>query len=535
MLVDFKDVKIFNLVKDQLPEFYKESGPGLIDFLKAYYQWLEQDQSIIGRQRSLYQQFDIDTATTEFLTHFKKTYMDSLPEDILGNQRLLQKHIIELYQTKGSQSSIRLLFRLLFNEDIDFYIPSYDIFKLSDNEWIQPVYLEVTYTPEINNYVGHPIKGFVSGATAIVERVESKQVNNKLIYILYLSNIIGKFEINELVVCSTVHANNYVTIKGSVQAVDVKSSTPNIPVGTQLISQDSDHPIRIIVDQIYSSALGSLTFTVNDGGSYYSYDTVFDFGTPVSGSGAVIKVGQLSNTFTYTYVTDLLLPYVSVPLSGTYPFPSYPTANALTIIDNCLTHSNTTVGTIDTLNVINPGVGYQNNVAIKATDPHTAGSGILDQNGNYVGLNAVITGIPIVGNNIAKTAYVIDSGFDNLTSLFGVLFKDPATNSTLNADIISSGIGSGVGYFKDTRSMLSSNKYLYDGEYYQNFSYVIRASRTLDTYVDVLKKIVHPAGNAVFGDIITRSVEHLTNDAVYTTVSDDYSENTPSYFSIILQ
>lgn len=62
-------------------------------------------------------------------------------------------------------------------------------------------------------------------------------------------------------------------------------------------------------------------------------------------------------------------------------------------------------------------------------------------------------------------------------------------------------VGYAPGHFKNTKGMLSSTNYLHDSNYYQDFSYVIRALRSIDTYGNIVKKLLHPAGMKLFGEI----------------------------------
>ena len=58
-----------------------------------------------------------------------------------------------------------------------------------------------------------------------------------------------------------------------------------------------------------------------------------------------------------------------------------------------------------------------------------------------------------------------------------------------------------TGYYKNNNGKLSSNKRLQDNEFYQDFSYVLKAETSLDTYREVIRKLIHPAGLRVFGNI----------------------------------
>jgi hypothetical protein len=55
------------------------------------------------------------------------------------------------------------------------------------------------------------------------------------------------------------------------------------------------------------------------------------------------------------------------------------------------------------------------------------------------------------------------------------------------------------GYFKDNKGNLSSNMYLTDSFYYQDYSYAIQTVQDISKYRDVVKDLLHPAGFQYFG------------------------------------
>lgn len=560
---------ICDRIQDQFPAFYKEQGAGFITFIRAYYEWLELEGNPLYNSRNRYAQFDIDTAEKQFLSHFREKYMWGLPPELLGNQRLLQKHILELYRSKGSEQAIRLLFQLLYGEDIDFYIPSYDIFKLSDNTWIQPHYLEVTHSPHFAELVGGMIEGTQSGAVAVVENYETRFVNGVLAHILFISNMRGEFEVGEKVTNGNIDATEAPIIRGSVTGLTVSGSSSNIDIGTVMTSTIGGKPVQVVVNSVYDGT-GSLQFQVDLPGTYYSldaeftmyrggpedmldnpvidldidadeygfpknppansesiigtsifhppHDTILPPGTPVTGAGASIKILSLKDTHIYQHYSDKIIDMVGVALDGEYPFPALPTSNSQTIIADSLRIDNITVGSIDQILVLDPGVNYSANVTFIPIDPYTSTSGILDANGVQVGTNGLITGVPIVGGSIVGGVTVHSSGYNNI-DYSNLSFTADSNNSlTLSGIPVVGGMGWDVGYYDNTKSFLSDDKYLFDGHYYQDFSYVIRAARTLDKYIDILKAIAHPAGNAVYGDIRITADNQLVNRAIYVGV-----------------
>src|SRR5690606_12240444 len=91
----------------------------------------------------------------------------------------------------------KLLFRLLFNEDIDIYVPSYDIFAASDGKWVERRYIEVAYNKNFQQYQGRVITGMDSGAKAFVENAIRFTKRGYRVYALYVTNIQGNFSVNE--------------------------------------------------------------------------------------------------------------------------------------------------------------------------------------------------------------------------------------------------------------------------------------------------------------------------------------------------
>jgi hypothetical protein len=57
------------------------------------------------------------------------------------------------------------------------------------------------------------------------------------------------------------------------------------------------------------------------------------------------------------------------------------------------------------------------------------------------------------------------------------------------------------GIFRNDDGHLSEAKYLQDNKYYQTFSYVLRTGLSIENYRDTIKKLVHPSGMELFGEV----------------------------------
>lgn len=489
-------------VKHQFPEFYLEQGDNFVAFLQAYYEWMEQTNQIIGQSRKLPDNRDIDTTTNQFLEHFKEKYMSELPLEIIGNQRLFQKHILELYRSKGSISGLKLLFRLLYNEDVDVYVPSYDIFKTSDGVWKEPHYFETTDAESFWKFQGQVVKGGISGAQAIVESLQRDSVGDSQVFVIYLSNITGTFKVGEPLICEGVGVIEAPRIIGSPETFEIESSSAGFSAGDLLIDVvDRQKPLYGVVKQTYDS-VGIIEFTIVDGGDYYSLGANVEItaGSNTTGFGANFEVYSISNTSIFTSTTDMILPYANVAINAnTYGFPSNPSGNSSTIIEDALNIFNIEVGTIESIATTNPGTGYDGDVTVKVVDPYTSTRGIWVGDG-FGGNNAVITGTSLTGTGLIGEIRVYDSGLRYNANTRHITMKkigDPSKSALVNANL--GPIGKSVGYYDDTKGFTSEDKYLYDGHYYQDYSYVIKSSHSIEYYIDILKKTVHSAGNAVYG------------------------------------
>lgn len=266
-------------IANQFPQIYREEGPLFIAFVKAYFEWLEQQDQIIYDSRRLLEYRDVDKTIDLFINNFKKKYMFPIPEDIAGDKRLLQKHIKEIYGSKGTERGLKLLFQLLFNDSISIYKPGDDVFRLSDGDWSRDIYLEVSYKPFNALFVGEFIKGRVSGARAYVENFQTKYVNNKNVNIFYLTDVQGNFRYDETILIDqdslepgsqpVVSSVNSPKTIGSLSSITNIESGFGFSIGDELEVQGRGKRGKVVVTKLQERD-GTITFRLLDGGSGYT-------------------------------------------------------------------------------------------------------------------------------------------------------------------------------------------------------------------------------------------------------------------------
>ena len=136
------DLKTSILVNRQVPEFVRDEYPTFVTFLEAYYQFLEGTantgttaNTLVTTAKSLRDIRDVDASLDTFETNFFNTYATLIPLEVQANKELLFKHLLSLYKTKGSDSSFKLLFRLIFGVDIDVVLPQNNVLRASSSKW----------------------------------------------------------------------------------------------------------------------------------------------------------------------------------------------------------------------------------------------------------------------------------------------------------------------------------------------------------------------------------------------------------------
>lgn len=127
----------------------------------------------------------------------------------------------------------------------------------------------------------------------------------------------------------------------------------------------------------------------------------------------------------------------------------------------------------------------------------------------------------VSGNNISRTEILTDgndAGIINVNNYHG---SDYATGNYVGnvlADFYSANIpeeseqvvaklsielgaiAKYPGYYKSSNSLVDDDSYIQDGEYYQDFSYLIKLDEKLETYKDIVLSTIHPVGRKLFSE-----------------------------------
>ncbi len=102
-----------------------------------------------------------------------------------------------------------------------------------------------------------------------------------------------------------------------------------------------------------------------------------------------------------------------------------------------------------------------------------------------------------IGEGAILTMQVVDSGFGFLPGEEVQIGETGVGFGFGTANVLNQ--GTGAGYYRKKGGFLSDQKKLFDGFFWQNYSYQIISSLMLSKYQKLLKQLTHPAGTMMFG------------------------------------
>lgn len=123
------------LVRQQLPEFIRSDFDTFATFVEAYYSWMDQTGNTIDLSKNISNYMDLDRTLDGFIQYFTKQFLPLFPPDRLSNPTFFVQHAKEFYRAKGTAKAVKLLFRLLYNQDIDVFYPKTSVLRASTSGW----------------------------------------------------------------------------------------------------------------------------------------------------------------------------------------------------------------------------------------------------------------------------------------------------------------------------------------------------------------------------------------------------------------
>lgn len=380
------------LIQTQFPEFYRSDGELFVAFAKKYFEFLETEGS---ETRKILSYRDIDYTVDDFQQKFHNEFLNGMPSTVSVNKALLIKNVQDLYKSKGSAQSFKLLFKLLYNDDIQVYDPSVDLLRVSDGQWIIPVYLECARSDRAVTFIGQQITGARTGATAFVENVVRKNIQGKFVDVIYISKISGSFETGEYITNNnSLEGAPYIT--GSLNIIEITEGGSNNSIGDVFNVTGDGGILGTAVVRGTAAGTGKVEFELEDGGWGYTNTST------IMVSNSVIAISNVSGSISFSMtVYQPLIRVDYTTLTG---------ANSFSVFDEitAFNGANASIGT-----------GY---VISSNTSSNTVGNVVISMlSGNWSTANTIrltsnsnVNAVPSNTANVTSYGLVLNSNNTHL-------------------------------------------------------------------------------------------------------------------------
>ena len=296
------------VVNSQAPEFIRSDYAKFITFLKAYYEFLEQDGGALNVIRNLDTFGDIDEQTHEpVLSTFYSLFLPDFPQFVAADKKFVLKHIADFYNSKGSIDSVKAFFRILYGEEVQVYLPKVDILKLDTGIWnkvfkIKVMTLSAGLIADLNGceiYQVDPING-----NKIVRAKVIDYNNEQTILYLSADNVVLNFLTTQPVYSRNLNGIDVTFyLQAQLSSTAIPDSGLNYSAGESAIINDVDNPNteNIKIQNVSKGTIQSIV--VQSAGKDYSiYDTV-SFGTP--NNGETPAKARIAETINNDYISEV--------------------------------------------------------------------------------------------------------------------------------------------------------------------------------------------------------------------------------------
>lgn len=446
--------KISAILQYQLPDFVREDHELFVAFVKAYYEWMEEEGNVMYFLERFYDNQDVDLADEEYVDQFVAELAVTFPKNKLISTPQLLKIIKEFYIAKGSEQSFRFLFTILYDAEITIQHPQIFLHKSSNGKYLANDFAYITGDNEFKiddmlnespENIAAEIEGVTSGAKAVIDTIVTTFILNQKVLKLDISSYQGAFIPDEEVY---LRVNN-TTVKEKIYGV---------------------------INQLY----------VTDGGTNYKLDdevTITDSG---NGQRAKAKIKRLDKGG---------LDVVTITNGGT-GYEVGDQVKAVKIVDSAgygfaaQVHSVDGGGAITAIQVTNPGYDYS-----KKTTAYVIGAGtgaVIELNGERIGkileMEVFDSGLNYSDPNTITVTIDSDEGINaDLTPVLTGVFNEPKS-------------------YQNQDDFPSNYSRILDSYYYQNYSYVIQSKISPHEWLGTIKRIAHPAGMQLFGSLLIETV-----------------------------
>ena len=235
--------KLPNYIQDQVPDFVNDDYPLFVQFLKAYYEYLEQTDKSSDVSFEMMNYGDVDKTLSTFIEDFRDTYLKNFPVSLatgVSFQNIL-KNIKDFYKAKGTEASFKFLMSALFGSSTEFYYPKKDIMRASDGRYINEKSMictratgETLFSAENTRVTQKDPYTKKTTASARVVRVEFLIKDGVEVCEIFLDDIRGEFVLNYKVVFTINGLEYRETLLNTYSSIEIDAGGENYNEGDKV-------------------------------------------------------------------------------------------------------------------------------------------------------------------------------------------------------------------------------------------------------------------------------------------------------------
>lgn len=306
--------RVYPYISEQIPNFIRSNYELFEKFLKVYYEYMEkQNDSDTTTDITAYKKLtnpndliqgqqeyrDPDKSLTHLLEYFKRDVLPISATPQGSDDRFLINKIRDLYLSKGTPNSFKLLFKLLYNKSIEVQQPNEQVLDASEGTFV--AFDVVTFLSNDSDGVLNNVdfnNSFIeqddSEIASVIFGSKINKIGANSVVTLTTSAPFNKQPDSEIVVINKSDRSKYVTgtVLRQIKNLTITDSEIGMyNVGDEITVKQGDNKFKVPVRSTESGPVTSLVVK-NRGINYKVNDTIIftskGFGT--GGSATITSV-----------------------------------------------------------------------------------------------------------------------------------------------------------------------------------------------------------------------------------------------------
>lgn len=193
-------ISFVSQIRRSIPSYIQETYPQFTDMIISYYEYLETEgveADLIRFEQNIYGYRD----DPDYIQQFLSSLGFDLGVNLNVEPDLQYKVINDFFSMRGTEPSLKLLFRLLFNEDVNIEYPRDRLLYPSTAHYVKNIFL-ITTAPDniiIPDITFGGIVGLTSKSTAAIENIDIIVSPTKRYLLIECSSSSDEFRRDEVI------------------------------------------------------------------------------------------------------------------------------------------------------------------------------------------------------------------------------------------------------------------------------------------------------------------------------------------------